>query len=145
MKYPTLDNILGSTKILTAYSREKWIDKMSGILTGAFGEWCKQRLSEEIKYAGHDWNAEVYTILKTAKKLLTGEIKTKSKFNKKAAFKEAISDADLSGGYLYAKKELKTHKIQKEQWIMLDKTTLDIEAEFKMMLEKFLQLEMKRL
>jgi len=50
-----------------------------------------------------------------------------------------LVDTDLSGGYLYAKKELKTHKLQKEQLLKLDRTTLDIEEEFKAMLEKFLK------
>lgn len=79
-KYQTLTKVLGKPVVAMAYPRDKWIDKMSGSLTGAFGEWCKQRLSEQTGFKGHDWNPEVNALLRTARRLLLGEIKTKSRF-----------------------------------------------------------------
>lgn len=145
MTYPTLQKILAGLTTAMAFDRSTWIDKLAGRLAGAFGEWCKQRLSEEIGYKGHDWNNEVDTLLIYVREALTGKIKTKSNFNKKAAFKEAVLDAIASNGYIYAKRELKTHKLTKSQKLLLDKTVLNEKIEMEKMLEKFLAKEIRKL
>lgn len=138
MHYPTLTKLLAM-----AISRETWIDQLSGKLSGAFREWCKQKLADEIGYKRHNWNHEVEILLTPVRDYLTGRKKTKSKFKIKTAFKEAMEDALGSNRLQKAKYLLEEHPLTKEQRMRLEKTVLDEQLLFQQMLKEYLDKELK--
>lgn len=122
--------------------RSTWIDQVSHRLSGAYREWCKQKLSEHIDYHGHDWTREVGDLTQVIKPYLNGEKKKKSNFNTLLAFNEAVSD--MGGCFLKARHLLEEHPLTHDQKMKLDHTWVEIDEDkiFQEMLKKFLRKEL---
>ena len=128
-----------------AVSREKWVDQVAGKLSGAFREWCKQKISEQIGYRGHDWNQEVETLVHSIKPYLNGEKKTKSKFKILLAFSEVIEDVLGDNRPQRAKHLLEEHPLTKSQRMKLERLILNEQELLQQMLEKHLSVELKKI
>lgn len=132
MEYGTLTKILSM-----AVSRDRWIDQVHYKLSGLFREFCKQELANAIGYTKHSWEVETDKLAKSLLPHLKGEKKTKTKFDLKKAFAEAVDDS-LGDNKLYEAKQilLVDHPLTKPLKLKLEKTVLDEKQLYKKMLLK---------
>lgn len=137
-RHPTATLILSM-----AIGRQKWIEKMTSFLEGAFREYSKQILAERIGYAGHDWNTETDILCEEIRAYLTGKKKTTSNFNKPKAFQEAVNDMGRDRKLRKAKNLLWEHPLTGKQRMMLEKLEIDDMEIFQQFLKKFLLKELK--
>lgn len=84
-------------RLAMAFSRDRWIDRIHGVLRGALGEYVKVRLARAEGIPAEDWEREVLDKIVVVRQMLDPELTaTKSRFNRDAAFAEAIRDAGTS-------------------------------------------------
>lgn len=138
--HPTLNLILSM-----ALPRNRWIDHVAARLSGAFREFCKQTLSDHIGYKGHDWNAEIERLAQAVRPYLTGQKKTKSKFNIKIALIEAMQDALSAHKLGEAESLLREHPLKPEQRLKLDKLDIDEDELFHKFMQRYFTEDLKRL
>jgi uncharacterized protein YjcR len=114
----TLTKIVGM-----AFTRDTWIMKARQFLEGALGEYAKQRYALLSEMPIHDWTGEVKNLLDQIEDLFDEkDIKTKAKFDRNKAFKEAFKEASLAQDQVLAAKNTFINRYLKKDKI---KTFMD--------------------
>ena len=85
------------TNFAMAHNRGRWIDRVCDDLSGALGEYATARfmeIADPNNYLIQYWYSEVDRLLDRPRDLLNpNQVKTKTNFDRKKAFEEAIQDA----------------------------------------------------
>lgn len=90
-----LSNLEKQKTVAMAYGREDWIDTLKAMLSGVLGEYAKQKYADLVGFKGHCWTPEVKRLMKEVEYHIE-ETKTKTKFDRQSAIKDAIKRAFLS-------------------------------------------------
>lgn len=78
-----------------AWTKEAWVDRLSNMIAGALGEYAKQKYADLVGFKNYSWTPEVNRLIKEIERHIK-DTKTKTKFKREEAVKEAIKRAFLN-------------------------------------------------
>jgi Spy/CpxP family protein refolding chaperone len=118
-------------------SRLVWIDKVRSSLELALGEFAKQKFADLVGYS-RDGSEQINELLRDSRRLCAKETKTKSQFDRKEAFAEAVSEASIAQVQVFdGKQRLLNYNLTPEQRQIIERTVLKAEDLMREMLERF--------